>query len=35
MTRKMLQGIGAMGRVWMARDFSWDRTARNSLALYR
>jgi glycosyltransferase involved in cell wall biosynthesis len=35
MTRETLQGMGAKGRVWMARDFSWDRVARETLALYR
>jgi glycosyltransferase involved in cell wall biosynthesis len=30
-----LAAMGARGRAWMARDFSWPRVARDMLALYR
>jgi glycosyltransferase involved in cell wall biosynthesis len=35
MTREALQAMGAKGRAWMARDFSWDRVARDMLEVYR
>ena len=35
MTREALQAMGAKGRAWMARDFSWDRVARDMLDVYR
>ena len=35
MTREALKEMGARGRDWMARDFSWDRVARDMLAVYR
>jgi glycosyltransferase involved in cell wall biosynthesis len=35
MTRGELQAMGAKGRAWMARDFSWDRVARDMLDVYR
>jgi glycosyltransferase involved in cell wall biosynthesis len=35
MTRETLQAMGAKGRAWMARDFSWDRVARDILDVYR
>jgi glycosyltransferase involved in cell wall biosynthesis len=35
MTRKTLQSMGAKGRAWMARDFSWDRVASDMLSVYR
>jgi glycosyltransferase involved in cell wall biosynthesis len=35
MTREELKKMGAKGRAWMARDFSWDRIARDTLELYR
>jgi glycosyltransferase involved in cell wall biosynthesis len=35
MKRETLQAMGAKGRAWMARDFSWDRVARNMLDVYR
>ncbi len=35
MTREELKKTGAKGRAWMARDFSWDRIARDILDLYR
>jgi glycosyltransferase involved in cell wall biosynthesis len=35
MTREKLKEMGAKGRVWMARDFSWDRVASDTLTLYR
>jgi glycosyltransferase involved in cell wall biosynthesis len=35
MTREELQAMGAKGRAWMARDFSWDRVARDMLDVYR
>lgn len=30
-----LQAMGARGRDWMARDYSWDRVAADMLAVYR
>jgi glycosyltransferase involved in cell wall biosynthesis len=30
-----LRAMGARGRAWMARDFSWDRVARDMLGVYR
>jgi glycosyltransferase involved in cell wall biosynthesis len=33
--RESLKAMGAKGRAWMARDFSWDRVARDVLDLYR
>jgi glycosyltransferase involved in cell wall biosynthesis len=35
MRREVLQEMGAKGREWMARDFSWDRVARDMLDVYR
>src|SRR5262249_43146950 len=35
MTREALEAMGAKGRAWMARDFSWDRVARDMLDVYR
>ena len=35
MRRNALQEMGAKGRAWMARDFSWDRTAGDMLDVYR
>jgi glycosyltransferase involved in cell wall biosynthesis len=35
MKREVLQGMGAKGRAWMARDFSWDRVAHDMLDVYR
>ena len=35
MTREALQAMGAKGRAWMARDFSWDRVAHDMLDVYR
>jgi glycosyltransferase involved in cell wall biosynthesis len=35
MPREALQAMGAKGRTWMARDFSWDRVARETVAVYR
>jgi glycosyltransferase involved in cell wall biosynthesis len=35
MTPEALQAMGAKGRAWMARDFSWDRVARDMLDVYR
>jgi glycosyltransferase involved in cell wall biosynthesis len=35
MTREELKRMGAKGRAWMMRDFSWDRIARDILDLYR
>jgi glycosyltransferase involved in cell wall biosynthesis len=32
---KVLRVMGANGRAWMARDFSWDRIARDMLGVYR
>jgi glycosyltransferase involved in cell wall biosynthesis len=34
MTREALQAMGAKGRAWMARDFSWDRVAHDMLKIY-
>jgi glycosyltransferase involved in cell wall biosynthesis len=34
MTREALEAMGAKGRAWMARDFSWDRVARDMLDVY-
>jgi glycosyltransferase involved in cell wall biosynthesis len=34
MRREALQTMGAKGRAWMARDFSWDRVARDMLDVY-
>lgn len=33
--RERLQAMGLRGRAWMARDFSWDRVARDMLDVYR
>jgi len=33
--REALQAMGAKGRAWMARDFSWDRVAYDMLNIYR
>jgi glycosyltransferase involved in cell wall biosynthesis len=33
--RESLQAMGGRGRTWMARDFSWDRVARDMLDVYR
>jgi glycosyltransferase involved in cell wall biosynthesis len=35
MRREALQLMGAKGRAWIARDFSWDRAAHNMLDVYR
>ena len=35
MQREALQAMGAKGRAWMARDFSWDRVANDMLDVYR
>ena len=35
MQREALQAMGAKGRAWMARDFSWDRVARDMIDVYR
>jgi glycosyltransferase involved in cell wall biosynthesis len=35
MTREALQAMGTRGRTWVARDFSWDRVARDMLDVYR
>jgi glycosyltransferase involved in cell wall biosynthesis len=35
MRREALQEMGAKGRAWMARDFSWDRAAHDMLNIYR
>lgn len=35
MTRGELKKMGAKGRAWMVKDFSWDRIARDMLELYR
>jgi glycosyltransferase involved in cell wall biosynthesis len=32
--RDTLRGMGARGRAWMARDFSWDHIATDMLAVY-
>ena len=34
MRREALQAMGAKGRTWMAREFSWDRVARDMLDVY-
>ncbi len=34
MPRNELASMGARGRAWMARDFSWDRIARDVLDVY-
>ncbi|QGZ93397.1 glycosyltransferase [Terricaulis silvestris] len=33
--RQELQAMGANGRAWMARDYSWDRVAADMLDVYR
>jgi glycosyltransferase involved in cell wall biosynthesis len=33
--REGLKAMGVRGRAWMARDFSWDRVARDMLDVYR
>lgn len=35
MPRETLKAMGAKGRAWMARDFSWDRVAKDMMAVYR
>lgn len=35
MPRETLHAMGLKGRVWMARDFSWDRVARDMADVYR
>jgi glycosyltransferase involved in cell wall biosynthesis len=35
MPREELNAMGAKGRTWMARDYSWDRVAGEVLAVYR
>jgi glycosyltransferase involved in cell wall biosynthesis len=35
MPRERLKAMGAKGRDWMIRDFSWDRVAREMMATYR
>jgi glycosyltransferase involved in cell wall biosynthesis len=35
MKQETLQEMGAKGRVWMMRDFSWDRAARDMVDVYR
>jgi glycosyltransferase involved in cell wall biosynthesis len=35
MPREALRQMGAKGRAWMERDFSWDRVARDMLDAYR
>jgi glycosyltransferase involved in cell wall biosynthesis len=35
MPRDALKAMGAKGRLWMERDFSWDRVAGDTVALYR
>jgi len=35
MTREALQAMGAKGRAWMTRDFSWDRVGHDMLKIYR
>jgi glycosyltransferase involved in cell wall biosynthesis len=35
MRRQALQAMGARGRTWMVREFSWDRVARDMLDVYR
>jgi glycosyltransferase involved in cell wall biosynthesis len=34
MPREELRSMGARGRVWMARDFTWDRVARDMVDVY-
>jgi hypothetical protein len=34
MKREALQAMGAKGRAWMSRDFSWERVAHDMLNLY-
>jgi glycosyltransferase involved in cell wall biosynthesis len=34
MKREALQAMGAKGRAWMARDFSWGRVARDMFDVY-
>jgi glycosyltransferase involved in cell wall biosynthesis len=34
MRPETLQAMGAKGRAWMARDFSWDRVAHDMLSVY-
>lgn len=34
MPRESLKAMGAKGRAWMRRDFSWERVARDMLAVY-
>jgi glycosyltransferase involved in cell wall biosynthesis len=35
MPREVLKAMGAQGRAWMRRDFSWHRVARDMLGIYR
>ncbi len=35
MRREALKEMGAKGRAWMVREFSWDRAARDMLDVYR
>jgi glycosyltransferase involved in cell wall biosynthesis len=35
MRREALQEMGAKGRAWVAREFSWDRAGRDMLDVYR
>jgi glycosyltransferase involved in cell wall biosynthesis len=35
MPRETLDGMGARGRAWMAKDFSWERVGDEVLAVYR
>ena len=35
MPRAALKAIGAKGRAWMMRDFSWTRVATDMLGMYR
>ena len=35
MTRTALKAMGAKGQVWMMREFSWNRVARDMLHVYR
>jgi hypothetical protein len=32
--RTALKAMGAKGRAWVARDFSWDRVAQDMLDVY-
>ena len=34
MPREALKAMGARGRAWMRQDFSWERVARDMLAVY-